>query len=93
LRPLRISAVIPSCPSLCAHLDSSLILPVRPVYVNVPRRTCREFTGCFVDRDCFELEFFVNVDCLEDVVGSVENDERVAGDVDLDIEYQPLGAL
>ena len=36
-----------------------------------------------VDGDCFELEFLVDIDGLQDVVRSVEDDERVAGNVDL----------
>jgi hypothetical protein len=83
LRPLRASAVIPSFASLCAHLDSSLILPVRPVYVDASPRACCEFAGAFVDRDCLELEFLVDVDGLEDVVRSIEDNERIARDVDL----------
>jgi len=58
-------------------------LPVWPVYVYVSRRTCRELAGALVDRDCLKLEFLVDVDGLEDVVGSIEDDQRVTGDVDL----------
>lgn len=36
-----------------------------------------------VNGDCFELEFLVDVDGLQDVVWSVEDDERITGDVDL----------
>lgn len=36
-----------------------------------------------VNGDCFELEFLVDVDGLQDVVWSVEDDERVTGNVDL----------
>jgi hypothetical protein len=36
-----------------------------------------------VNGDCFELEFLVDVDGLQDVVRSVEDDERITGDVDL----------
>jgi hypothetical protein len=66
-----------------AHLDGTLILPVWPVYVDASRRTCREFAGALVNGDCFELEFLVDVDGLQDVVWSVEDDERITGDVDL----------
>jgi hypothetical protein len=66
-----------------AHLDGPLILPVWPVYVDASRRTCREFAGALVNGDCFELEFLVDVDGLQDVVWSVEDDERVTGNVNL----------
>lgn len=36
-----------------------------------------------VNGDCFKLEFLVDVDGLQDVVWSVEDDERITGDVDL----------
>jgi len=36
-----------------------------------------------VNGDCFELEFLVDVDGLQDVVWSVEDNERITGDVDL----------
>ena len=83
MRPLRTSAVIPNFPSLRAHLDSPLILPIWPVYVNASRRACCEFAGAFIDCDRFKLEFLVDVDSLEDVVGSIEHNERITGDVDL----------
>ena len=73
----------PASPRRVAHLDGPLILPVWPVYVDASRRTCREFAGALVNGDCFELEFLVDVDGLQDVVWSVEDDERITGDVDL----------
>jgi len=36
-----------------------------------------------IEGDCFQLELFVDVDGLTDVIGSVEDYERVAGDVGL----------
>lgn len=69
--------------SLCAHLDSAFILSVWLVYVYVSCRTCRKLAGAFVYRDCLKLEFLVDVDGLEDVIGSVKDNERVSGDVDL----------
>jgi hypothetical protein len=62
-----------------AHLDSALILAVWAVYVYVSRRAYRDLAGAFVECDCLQLELLVNVDGLEDMVRSVENDERIAG--------------
>jgi hypothetical protein len=67
----------------CAHLDSALIVPIWPVYVDLSRRAYRELAGALIDCDSLKLELFVDVDGLQDVVRSVEDDERIARDVDL----------
>jgi hypothetical protein len=71
----------------CSHLDSALILSVGLVYVYVSRRTRCEFAGGRIERDCLELRLLVDVDGLEDVIRPVEDYERVAGYVGLDVMH------
>jgi hypothetical protein len=47
------------------------------------RRAYCELAGALIDRDCLELELLVDVDGLQDVVRSIEDNERIAGYVDL----------
>ncbi len=65
------------------NLDGTLILSIRAIDVYVFAGTSGELASAFVQCDCFELEFFVDIDGLEDMVGTVEDDERIAGDVGL----------
>jgi hypothetical protein len=44
-------------------------------------RASRDLARALVERDGFELEFLIDVDGLEDVVRSVEDNERIARDV------------
>jgi hypothetical protein len=63
------------------YLDCALILPIWLIYVYVLGGASCDLAGGFIERDGFELEFLVDVDSLENVVRSVENDERISRDI------------
>lgn len=65
------------------HLDSALILPIRLVYVQVPRRASSEFACILVEGNGFELRLLIDVGRLEDMVRRIEDDQRIARDVGL----------
>lgn len=67
------------------HLDCTLIFPIWLVYVYVLGRACRDLAGTFVERDGFELELLIDVDGLENVVRSVEDNKRIPRDVCLTV--------
>lgn len=69
------------------HLDSALILSVGLVYVYVARGTCCDLASLLVECDGFEVRLFVDICGLKDVVGAVEDDKRISGDVSLMYEY------
>jgi hypothetical protein len=70
------------------HLDGALILSVGLVYVDVSRGTCRNLACILVERDSFKVCLFIDVGGLEDVVGAVEDNERIAGDIGLEYRGQ-----
>jgi hypothetical protein len=65
------------------HLDGAFILPIGLVYVDVSRGTCRNLACLLVERDSFKVRLFIDVGSLEDVVGLVQDNERIAGDIGL----------
>jgi hypothetical protein len=69
------------------HLDCALILSIGLIYVDMSCRTCGELACLFIECDGFEVGFFVNVCGLENVVGPVEYDERIARDVGLTVSF------
>ena len=66
-----------------SYLVDAILYAVRLIYVDVARGACRKLAGPFVDCDSFELIFLVDVDGLDDMFGTVENYEGIAGDVRL----------
>jgi hypothetical protein len=58
-------------------------LPVWSVCVYVARGADGNLARALIERDGLELGFFVDVGRLEDVVGRVEDNERIARDVGL----------
>jgi hypothetical protein len=70
------------------HLDGALILSVGLVYVDVSRGTCRNLACILVERDSVKVCLFIDVGGLEDVVGAVKNNERIAGDIGLQYRVQ-----
>jgi hypothetical protein len=43
------------------------------------RGTCCELAGAGIDSNGLQFDLIVDIDCLQDVVRPVEDDERVAG--------------
>lgn len=67
-------------------------MTVWPVYVDMCCRTGRDFACLFVKGDGLQLGFFVDVCGLEDMVRPVKDDERVAGDVRLELQFELAAA-
>lgn len=64
-------------------LDGALVVAIGAVDVDVARRAYGELARGLVDGDGLELELVVDVERLDDMVGTVEEDEGVARDVGL----------
>lgn len=63
------------------HLVDTILHAVWLVYIDVECRACRKLAGPFVNCDSFKLVLLVDVYGLDDMIGTVEDYEGIAGDI------------